>query len=72
MGDTASGPYSSLTAYNNNPVVLLTTAFLIICGGLGFVVWRDIFEYRKNRNLRLHSKIVISMTIGLLVFGSFP
>ncbi len=70
MGDTASGPYSSLTAYNNNPVVLLTTAFLIICGGLGFVVWRDIFEYRKNKSLRLHSKIVIRMTIALLVFGS--
>ncbi|MEI8198687.1 MAG: potassium transporter TrkG [Eubacteriales bacterium] len=70
MGDTASGPYSSLTAYSGNPVVLLTTGFLIIFGGLGFIVWRDLFNYRKTKSLRLHSKIAISMTVCLVVAGS--
>ena len=31
-------PYCSLIYYNNNPVVILTISFLIILGGLGFVV----------------------------------
>ena len=70
MGDTASGPYSSLTAYSGNPVVLLTTGFLIIFGGLGFIVWRDLFNYRKTKSLRLHSKIAISMTVILVLAGS--
>jgi len=70
MGDTASGPYSSLIAYSGNPVVLLTTGFLIIFGGLGFIVWRDLFNYRKSKTLRLHSKIVIFMTVCLLIAGS--
>lgn len=70
MGDTASGPFSSLTAYSGNPVVLLTTGFLIIFGGLGFIVWRDLFNYRKTKSLRLHSKIAISMTVCLVVAGS--
>jgi len=71
MGDTNSGPFSSLTAYNDNPVVILTTAFLIISGGLGFVVWRDIFSYPKNRALRMYSKVVLSMTLLLLCIGTF-
>lgn len=70
MGDTASGPYSSLTAYTGNPVVVLTTAFLIICGGLGFIVWRDLFNYRKTKTLRLHSKIVLAITFALLFSGT--
>lgn len=70
MGDTASGPFSSLTAYNGNPVVILTTGFLIICGGLGFIVWRDLFNYHKTKNLRLHSKIAIMMTTILVISGT--
>ena len=70
MGDTASGPFSSLTAYNGNPVVLLTTGFLIICGGLGFIVWRDIYSYRKTKKLRLLSIIAISMTVFLVLSGT--
>lgn len=70
MGDTASGPFSSLTAYNGNPVVLLTTGFLIIFGGLGFIVWRDIISWRKTRKLRLLSLVAISMTVFLLLSGT--
>jgi trk system potassium uptake protein TrkH len=62
-------PYVSLTGYNGNPVVLLTTGFLIIFGGLGFVVWRDIFNLRKSKSLRLHSKIAISVTAFLVIAG---
>jgi len=69
MGNTASGPYSSLVAFNGNPVVMFTISFLIIFGGLGFVVWRDLFGFYKTRKLRLQSKIAIIMTSSLIVFG---
>jgi len=69
MGDTASGPYSSLTAWNGNPVVIMTTGFLIIFGGLGFTVWRDIFKHRRGDKFRLHSIIAMTMTATLVIGG---
>ncbi|MDI9470986.1 MAG: potassium transporter TrkG [Bacillota bacterium] len=41
MGDY-SGPFSSLTTWNDDPIVLLTTGLLLATGGLGFVVWEDL------------------------------
>ncbi len=66
----------SLTQYANDPLVMMTTSFLIIFGGLGFVVWWDIVDTIKKKpplrqffsRLRLHSKVVIVMTL-LLLFG---
>lgn len=75
------GPLS-LLPYQNNPIVVLTVACLIIFGGLGFTVWFDIknnlgilYNFRKKlKKLRLkfqmHSKIVIYVTIGLLLSGT--
>ena len=57
----------SLYQYQENPIVMLTIAFLIIAGGLGFIVWRDILTYRKNGKLLIHTKFVLITTIGLLV-----
>ena len=37
------GP-DSLMTYADSPLVLLTSSFLIICGGLGFVVWWDVVQ----------------------------
>lgn len=69
LGDK-TGKFSSLTAFNGYPVVILTTAFLIICGGLGFTVWRDILGWRKGQKLRLHSIIAIVMTAALVIGGT--
>lgn len=63
------GNYDSLINYSGNSVVLLTIAFLIIIGGLGFTVSLEIFNYRKSKRLSTHSKIVISITAGLIVIG---
>ncbi len=62
--------FASLTEYSSNPMVILPIAFLIICGGLGFLVWQNLFTYRKERRLLLHTKIVLLMTAILLVFGT--
>jgi trk system potassium uptake protein TrkH len=70
MGDTAFGPYSSLTGFTGNPVVIFTTAFLVICGGLGFIVWRDLLSYFKNRKLNVHTRITLIATFCLLLIGT--
>lgn len=57
----------SLISYTSNPVIILTIAFLIIFGGLGFIVWRDLLTYRKNKKLLLHTKLTLLLTISLLV-----
>lgn len=71
MGDTAAGPYSSMTSFSGNPVVLFTTMFLIVSGGLGFIVWRDLFAYFHTRKLNIHSKITIAATGILIISGTF-
>ncbi len=63
------GQYVSLTNYNSSPVVLGTISLLIIVGGLGFVVWHDLWEYHKTRKLILHTKVVLTVTAFLLVTG---
>jgi len=63
-------PYVSLMGYNNNPVVLITVMGLIISGGLGFIVWYDLFKYRKTKHLELHTKVVLVITTILIVSGT--
>ncbi|MBN2098574.1 MAG: Trk family potassium uptake protein [Dehalococcoidia bacterium] len=60
----------SLMGYNNDPLVLLTTAALIILGGMSFLVAWDIFRKRSFRRLSLDSKLVIVMTAALLAMGT--
>ncbi len=64
------GEYSSLTTFYTNPYVLFVVCLLIISGGLGFLVWQDIMTYRKTHHLRLHTKLVLLMTGGLIVVGT--
>ncbi len=66
---TETYKFQNLTLLANNPVVLLTLASLIVIGGLGFVVWRDIYHNKFSfRKYSLHSKIVIISTV-FLIFG---
>lgn len=64
------GGFSSFTAYNNDPIVIYTISFLIIIGGLGFVVWKDLYEYKKTKSLLLHTKVVLMITAFLIFFGA--
>ncbi len=69
-GDSASGPFSSLVAWNGDPIVILTTGLLIVIGGLGFVVWSDMLSFKKIRRLNFHSKVVLLMTGILILVGA--
>lgn len=64
------GEYNSLIGYNNDPIVVYTTASLIIIGGIGFIVWKDLYEFRKNKSFYLHTKVVLIATAMLIVSGS--
>ena len=62
--------FASLTGYKGDAVVNLTIMFLIVVGGLGFVVWGDVVDCRfRFRKYALHTKIVILFTLAL-IFGS--
>lgn len=63
------GAYVSLTNYTSQPIVYIPIAMLIVFGGLGFVVWRELFYYRKTKTLSLHSRLVLVMTGGLILVG---
>lgn len=64
------GNYRSLMMYTADPAVNLLTMFLIITGGLGFIVISDLMDYRNRRRLTLHSKVVLTMSGFLILSGA--
>lgn len=71
-------PGSSFIEYATDPLVSLTASFLVILGGIGFVVISDIYScitrkienHKTHPKLNLHSFIVIIMSITLLILGT--
>ena len=71
---------NSLIDYAANPVVNGTTSFLIIIGGIGYVVWWDVIQacekcirnksIKPFRQLALHSKLALTTTTILLLAGT--
>ena len=58
---------NSLADYVANPVINLVVPVMFIAGGLGFVVWADIYRKRAFRTLSIHSKITIVGSAILIV-----
>lgn len=70
MGGT-TGQFSSLTGYVGDWYVNIVIMLLIFIGGLGFFVWYDLGSKRfRLRKLNLQSKMVLSISIGLVVIGT--
>jgi len=62
-------PFSSLTYYAEDPLVNLTICALILMGGLGFIVWRDLWVNKlRFRKYSLHTKLMLVSSV-VLVFG---
>ncbi len=73
---------SNLIPYQGDALVSLTVCYLIITGGLGFVVWIDIRQQLENFfkkkmgfnkimvQTHLHTKITVVMTFMLLLVGT--
>ena len=68
------GNFTSVTVLNTNKVVLMTLGTLINIGGLGYLVWREIISSirskKKLKNFSLHSKVVLTISLTLVLFGS--
>ena len=64
------GQYSSLAPYVNNYYVQAVVMFMIISGGLGFMVWVEIGEYHKKHRLSLQAKVVLSFSVILWLGGA--
>lgn len=64
-------PYSSLIWMNGDAVVVLTVMLLIVCGGLGFIVWNDVAEKKlRFRRYALHTKIVLVFTAAAVLLAA--
>lgn len=63
--------FSSLTAYETDPLVSITIMLLIIVGGIGFLVWDEILRYGiRFKQYSLHAKIVLTTTLFLIISGT--
>lgn len=77
------GAYS-LQEYVHDPLVNLVITALVILGGIGFSVWFDVVHNaqsilknkcrsgwkRSYRMLKIHTRLAINMTVGLIVVGT--
>lgn len=69
MGE--QGPFSSLTGYVGDGLVVFTITGLIVVGGLGFYTWGDIRTHGlRLRAYSLQSKLILTMT-AILLGGGF-
>ncbi|MBU1088230.1 MAG: TrkH family potassium uptake protein [Candidatus Omnitrophica bacterium] len=66
----------NLMQYVKDDIINLTIAFLIIFGGLGFIVVKDVWgkfvkkDRPKSLGLKVHTKIVLSITFFLILAGT--
>mgnify|MGYP005841448683 CR=1 FL=1 len=64
------GDFRSLTPYNQDPVVLLTVASLIIIGGLSFAIVLNVVQRGAYKYLALDTKLVLFTSGALLLVGT--
>ena len=67
LGSIAPG--GSMIPFQNDPTVLLTLCALIVVGGLGFLVWQEIWEKRRFRKLSVYARLVLVATLVLILTG---
>jgi trk system potassium uptake protein TrkH len=59
----------SLVRFASDPVVVIIITALIIAGGLGFLVLRNLGYRRQEGRLTLHTQVVLRTTLALLAVG---
>ena len=63
-------PGSSLIPYGTDPVICLTLSALIVIGGVGFLVWDELFRIKSRKKLSVYSRLVLIATGLLLIVGT--
>lgn len=65
------GNYQNLIPYQNDILLNLVTCALIIFGGIGFLVIREMFSTRfRWKKFSMHTKVVLLTTAALLLSGT--
>jgi trk system potassium uptake protein TrkH len=64
------GEMRGFTDYGGNAGLSLITAFLIISGGLGYLVIAELVGLRRSHRLTLQARIVLSTTAALIFGGA--
>ena len=67
LGSIAPG--QSMIPFQSDPIVLLTLCALIVVGGLGFLVWQEIWEKRCFRKLSVYPRLVLVAPLALILTG---
>jgi trk system potassium uptake protein TrkH len=64
---------TSLEGYTSDPIINFMTMFLIIVGGIGFIVIRDLRKFlsRQKMHISYHSRIVLTTSAFLIIAGTF-
>lgn len=63
-------PGASVELYGTDTAVVAVLSFLIIFGGLGFVVWDEFFQVKSPKKRSVYTKLVIITTTVLLLSGT--
>ncbi|MGM0395870.1 MAG: TrkH family potassium uptake protein [Bacillota bacterium] len=64
-------PYSSLTGFSSDIAINLTVMSLIVIGGIGFVIWEDLYKNRmKFSKYNLHTKTVLVSTLVMILIST--
>ena len=64
------GGFKNLLDYHADAWLCIVTSGLIIFGGLGFFVISELLAGRSPRHWSLQTKVVLSVTAALIVFGT--
>jgi trk system potassium uptake protein TrkH len=60
----------ALIAIRNSPISLITLGLLITIGGLGIVAIYDLIVWPRQRQLSLHTRLILPITFYLLIIGA--
>ena len=63
-------PGASLIPVRDNIPLLLIISALVICGGLGFIVWQDLLVLHRKKKFQFHTRVVLFSTAVLLFGGT--
>lgn len=63
------GGYNSLTGFQSDVLVNLSVITIVVIGGIGFSVIREILDYPKKRRISAYVYIVLVTYFSLMVFG---
>ena len=69
MGDVSK--FSSLTKYQSDVMINISIMLLILIGGLGFLIWKDMINYKFDmKSYSTQTKMVLVMSVVLVIFPS--